>query len=171
MNNTFLLYAKYIQDKDTKIAALLDTLSNEEREKDRGSYYKSLSGLYQHLGGAMTFFLDYLKKALPEGSAAKALPAPAATYPEGSLTEADWQKVKTLVAGANQAYVDFVTALTDAELDVSMKWFTGETVPLSFMLNSLIPHQVHHQGAIAQILDELKVNNDFSGIAVQFLVK
>jgi uncharacterized damage-inducible protein DinB len=171
MNKTFVMYAKYLQDKDMKIATLLDTLSNEDREKDRGSYYKSLSGLYRHTGRCASFFLDLLKKALPENSAAKALPVPDGTYPEGALSETDWQKTKTLAANANKAFVDFVSKLSDTDIDSPAKWLTGATVPISFIVNSLITHQVHHQGAIAQILDELKIDNNFSGIGTEFVAK
>jgi uncharacterized damage-inducible protein DinB len=37
------------------------------------------------------------------------------------------------------------------------------------MLYNLTAHGTHHRGQISQILDELKIDNDYSGINVQFL--
>ncbi|GMO31576.1 MAG: hypothetical protein Ta2F_07120 [Termitinemataceae bacterium] len=170
MKETFIMYAKYIEDKDKKIIALLDGLSNAEREKDRGSYYKSLSGIFRHASGGMAFFLDMLKGALPEGSKAKAVVSPnAKDVPEGELNESQWKDVCTLIQKSNHAFLEFVTAITNAELSVNVKWFSGDMVPLSFMINALLMHQTHHSGQISQILDELKIDNDFSGISPKFI--
>ncbi|AEF83711.1 DinB family [Treponema primitia ZAS-2] len=170
MKQTFLMYAKYLQDKDKKIAALLDGLSNDEREKDRGSYYKSLSGLFRHVTGAQGFFLGTLQSSLPGNSKAKLVPLPdAKALPEGILTEAQWKELKAFSEKADQALVDFLSALSDEDLKIHAKWFSGDMVPLSFMLSQLLVHAVHHQGAISQILDEMKIDNDFSGIGVKFL--
>ncbi|MDR1444677.1 MAG: damage-inducible protein DinB, partial [Treponema sp.] len=38
-------FAKYNQEANKNILELLNKLSNDEREKERGSYYHSLSGL------------------------------------------------------------------------------------------------------------------------------
>jgi uncharacterized damage-inducible protein DinB len=37
------------------------------------------------------------------------------------------------------------------------------------MLHNLGAHGTHHRGQISQILDELKIDNDYSGINVRFL--
>jgi uncharacterized damage-inducible protein DinB len=37
------------------------------------------------------------------------------------------------------------------------------------MLHNLSAHGTHHRGQISQILDELKIDNDYSGLNVQFV--
>jgi uncharacterized damage-inducible protein DinB len=37
------------------------------------------------------------------------------------------------------------------------------------MLEQHVAHNTHHRGQISQILDSLKIENDFSGINVKFL--
>jgi uncharacterized damage-inducible protein DinB len=164
------MYARYLQDKDRKIAALLDALTNEERERNRGSHYKSLSGLFRHTESCIGLLLGIAQSALADGSAAKAVSVPdSKRVPEGALTEAQWGALKAFGAEANQALVSFASALAEPELSARAKWFTGDAVPVSFALHSLIVHQTHHCGQISQILDEMHIDNDYSGISVALL--
>jgi len=64
-----VMYAKYNQAGNKVIYDLVDKLSNDEREKDRGSYYGSLSGLFRHIFGGTRFFLGMYKNVL-SGNAA-----------------------------------------------------------------------------------------------------
>jgi uncharacterized damage-inducible protein DinB len=174
MKGILLIQAGYMQDADRKVYSLLSTLSNEEREAERGSYYGSLSGLARHILGGTLYFHSMFKAALKENPAAiKALSYPAAALPEGRLTEAQWKNLESLFESGNGATVQFVSALKDTELNapVPVEWYGGKPaeVPLYFMFNNLFVHGTHHRGQISQILDELKVDNDYSGIDVAFL--
>ncbi|MDR2842677.1 MAG: DinB family protein [Spirochaetaceae bacterium] len=169
MKETFIMYAKYMQDKDRKVIALLNGLSNEEREKDRGSYYKSLSGIFRHAGESCSI-LDMIKNELAAGSAAKASATPSAKdIPHGELTEKQWQDFCAFIEKSNQACIDFIQAITEAELSTKVKWFSGDMVPVSFVLHAVTMHHAHHHGQISQILDELKIANDYSAINVKFI--
>lgn len=174
MKAWFITFAEYIKEADQRVYAILDGLSNDEREKDRGSYYGGLSGLILHLLGGTLFFHSLFKGALGEGSpAAKVLDYPAITLPKGSLSEAQWKSLGPFFETANKATVEFIKALKDEELSspVKLDWYGGNppSVPLFFMLQQLTAHGIHHRGQISQILDELKVDNDYSGINVAFL--
>lgn len=174
MNKTFLMYARYMQDKDLKIYNMLSSLPNAEREMDKGSYYKSLSGIFVHSVKVAGFFLDLFRRALsPESAARKLLPAEPAPIPEGELSEEMWKNLGGLMKEQDQTFVDFVSALIDTEMDaaVAPPWLQGKTVPLYFMMHSYIVHQIHHHGQISQILDEMKIPNDFSAISMEFMPK
>jgi len=170
-----LIYAKYNQAENKAVYDILNALSNEEREKDRGSYYGSLSGLLRHIAGATKFFLGMFKGALADGAAFKAVsavdsvPSPA----EGALNETQWKEFGAALEAVDAAYVNMAEALTEAELSrpVKINWYGGnpESVPLSFMHSQLVVHNTHHRGQISQILDALKIDNDYSGIGVEFL--
>jgi uncharacterized damage-inducible protein DinB len=172
MNNTITVFAAYNQAANAAVLALLNTLSADEREKDRGSYFKSLSGLMQHIGGATAVFCGMFKTALANTAAAKALePVLDIKFPEGTLSEAQWKQLASDVATADKSLLDFCTALSAADLDTPVAYFTGNppTVPLSFMLTKLAVHNTHHRGQVSQILDELKIDHDFSGISAAFI--
>jgi uncharacterized damage-inducible protein DinB len=169
-----LTFAKYNQEANKAILELLDKLSNDDREKDRGSFYKSLSGLARHIGGGTLFFAGLFRSALGVSPAAKPLAAlEKLSFPEGALDESQWKKTAGDIKAADQALVEFTGALTEADLaaPVKLDWYGGNppSVPLSFMILQLTAHNTHHRGQVSQILDELKIGNDFSGINVAFL--
>jgi uncharacterized damage-inducible protein DinB len=170
-----LIYAKYNQAGNKAIFNILNAMSNEEREIDRGSYYGSLSGLLRHVLGGTKFFLGMYKSTLGDGAAFKALsaldsvPSPA----EGKLNGGQWKELGTALEAADSIYINMAGALTEAELSrpVKIDWYGGNpaSVPLSFMLSQLLVHNTHHRGQISQILDSLKIENDYSGIGAEFL--
>jgi uncharacterized damage-inducible protein DinB len=170
-----LIYAKYNQAGNRAIYGILNSLTGEEREKDRGSYYGSLSGLLRHILGGTKFFLGMYKGALAEGAAFKAVSAAdSAPFPaEGELSETQWKELGAALETVDAAYVNMAEALTEADLSrpVKIDWYGGnpDSVPLSFMLSQLVVHNTHHRGQISQILDSLKIDNDYSGIGAEFL--
>jgi uncharacterized damage-inducible protein DinB len=151
-------------------------MSNDEREKDRGSYYGSLSGLFRHIIGGTRYFLGLFKGplegnagALKAISALDAVPFP----PEGQLSEAQWKELGGEAEAVDAAYVGIAEALTGADLSLPVKldWYGGNpaSAPLSFMLSQLLVHNTHHRGQISQIFDSLKIDNDYSGIQKEFM--
>jgi uncharacterized damage-inducible protein DinB len=175
MKEVFLSFARYNREADQAVVSIMKDISHDEREKDRGSYYKSLSGLLVHILGGTKFFLGMFKTAVPHNDAAvKAADAvDGIALPEGPLSEALWKQLQADIAAADDAYVKFVAALTDADMKAPLKidWYGGNpaAVPLYFMLQQLTAHGTHHRGQISQILDALKIENDYSGINVAFL--
>jgi uncharacterized damage-inducible protein DinB len=117
------------------------------------------------------------KGALPgNGAVQKALaPLEDITLPKDSLTEAQWKSLGTLLETVDRGLVDFAGALGDGDLEVpvNVNWYGGKppSVPLEYMLYNLTAHGTHHRGQISQILDELKIDNDYSGINAQFLAE
>ena len=172
----FVLFAKQNAEANEKILSLLNTMPNDEREAARGSYYSSLSGLVRHILGGTVFLSGLFAKALAGNSAAsKALAciASVAQPPDGTLSEAQWKDLSHAVAALDKAYLALVEALSDQELTDSMEvtLFGGKpmSVPVSFMFQQLSAHNIHHRGQISQILDSLKIDNNFSGISPAFL--
>jgi len=175
MNET-LLYARYNQAGNKTIFGLLDKLGNDEREKDRGSYYGSLSGLFRHIIGGTRFFLGMYKTALGANAAAiKAISAieTLPKLPEGTLSAVQWKELESVVNTVDSSYVGMAEALSESDpgLPLNVEWYGGNpaSVPLSFMLSQLVVHNTHHRGQISQILDSLKIDNDYSGINVSFI--
>jgi len=175
MKQVFLTFAKYNQEANKTIAGILGKLSNDEREKDRKSFYKSLSELFRHNTGATDYFLTLMKDAVcGNADAQKALmPLSKIQEQKGKLNEDQWKQAESFSKIADKALIDFITALNDKEFEapVKVEWYKGKppSMPLCFMLEQHIAHNIHHRGQISQILDSLKIDNDYSGINVKFL--
>jgi uncharacterized damage-inducible protein DinB len=173
MNKIYTIFARQNQAANKSVLEILNKLSNSEREKDRGSYFKSLSGLVRHAGGAALHILGALRGTLGGDSAASKALAPIENiqFPEGQLNEAQWKRLASDIETMDGAYVAFAKALTPAELDAKIKWFADNppTAPLHFMLNCLAVHGIHHRGQISQALDEQKIDNDYGMIDPSFL--
>ena len=176
MKEVFLSFAKANEDSNKAILAILNKMSNEDREKNRKSYYGSLSNLARHvLGGTFYFLSMFTEVAAKNPAALKALGplAKIALINGKKITEDEWKKSTGFFKTVDKAFVDFIAALDEKEFSAPVKldWYKGKpaTVPLYFILQQLIAHGTHHRGQISQILDSLKIDNDYSGINVKFL--
>ncbi|MDR2397453.1 MAG: DinB family protein [Spirochaetaceae bacterium] len=173
MKETCLLFAQYHQEANQKVLSVLRTLTPEEREKARGSYYGSLSALARHIVEGTRFLQGLLKGTIghktPQVFAAQEVLA----IPQDTAEDAQWNALATAFETLDAGLIQLVSALEepDFSLPVPIQWYGGNpaTVPVYFLLHQLIMHGVHHRGQISQILDELKIDNDYSGINVALL--
>jgi uncharacterized damage-inducible protein DinB len=178
MKEIFLTFAKYNEAANKAIVSILNTLSNDARERSRKSYYGSLSSLVRHILGGQVYILGLFKDAAAGNAAAsKALASLAKIeIPEAKkLTEEQWKTVTAGLKAADKAYINFIDALEEKDFSASVKveWYNGKppTAPLYFMLQNVEAHGTHHRGQVSQILDSLKIDNDWSGINPAFLQK
>ena len=176
ISKSFAIFACQNADANEKIISILDKLSNEDREKDRCSYYGSLSALLRHVLDGTRFLTSLLIKALASnGGAEKALSIihGLPKTPEDALNAEQWKALCGTIKEADAAYIALTESLTDADLAVSVEApiFGGNpaAVPAAFMLQQLVAHNIHHRGQISQILDSLKIDNNYSGISPAFL--
>jgi uncharacterized damage-inducible protein DinB len=177
LKKTFLMFAQYNKSANEVIYEILDTLSNDEREKARGSYYGSLTGLFRHLMGG-TFFFSKLFKGALAGKKAALIVLDALSdikIPKDAITQEQWKALKASLETIDSTFINLISALEDSDFNLPLKidWYGDNypEVPLAFMINQLIAHGTHHRGQISQILDELKIDNDYSGINIAFLPK
>ncbi len=171
MKDLLLMYAKYTQSSNASVIELLDGLSEEARNEDRKSFFKSLSGLACHALGSFGYFHGLFRTAVfaPALEATKDLKMPESD----SLSKAEWADLRKAAAVADQATVDFIGGLTEEDFvrPVKVEWFDGnpDSVPLHYLLSVFVMHGVHHRGQISQILDEMGIEHDYSGLDVGFL--
>jgi len=175
MKDLLLMYARYNQRANASVVALLDGLSVEARNEDRKSYYKSLSGLAVHAFGGTPYFHRLFRSALPHAAAALKATEDLQGLEGDKLSAAQWSELKKIVAIGDQSTVDFIASLSEADFarPVKIDWFGGkpDSVPLHWMLNSFFTHGTHHRGQMSQILDEMRVEHDFSGLDLEFMPK
>jgi len=166
-----VMYAKYNQAGNRTIYDILSGMSNEEREKDRKSFYGGLSGMLRHTLGGTCFFLGMFRSALAgNADASRAIDSLPPMPADGGLDDAGWMELGETLDAIDAAYVAMTESLSEADLRLPVKldWYGGDpgSVPLSFLLSQLLVHNTHHRGQISQVLDELKIDNDFSGIGL-----
>jgi uncharacterized damage-inducible protein DinB len=173
MINIYAIFAKQNEAADKAVIGILNGMSHAEREAAHGSYYNNLYGLVQHNAGAIHFVLGAFKEAFASDADKSAAfkNIGGVKFPEGNINEAQWKQFCSDLAALDAAFVAFAQTLREEDFNKPVKWFSGNpaTVPLHFMLDTLITHGLHHRGQISQILDELKIDNNFSGVDMAFL--
>ncbi|MDR0409547.1 MAG: damage-inducible protein DinB [Spirochaetaceae bacterium] len=176
MTKPYIIFARYNAEANSKIIEILRNLPHAEREKERGSFYGSLSGIVRHILGGSCYISGLFTKALSGNAAASdalAVIAAVPHAPEGVLTDEQWQETATSIGAADSGYIALTKALRNDDLDLPIKldWYGGkpDAVPLWFMLQQLTAHHTHHRGQISQIFDELKIDNDYSGMSPSLL--
>jgi uncharacterized damage-inducible protein DinB len=171
MKSLLLMYARYSKRADESVAALLESLDQQTLNQPGKAYHGSLIGLYRHIAEGVAYFQGLIRASVPQ--AVQILRAgPEQQLGEGPLNVEGMKALTASLSRANQAVVDFLTALSETELSlpVDLDWYPDrKSVPLHFILNQLFVHGIHHRGQISQLMDELKVEHDFSGIDLEYL--
>jgi len=171
MDTSIPMYAAYTRRANASVLDLIYGLPLEARNAERRSYYGGLAGLAVHIVSATLYFHGLYRQA---PAAAGALAASVSlTVPEsGPLTAAEWEALRSTCRVADDATMALASAADAALLahPIAVDWYGGDpaTVPLGFLLHQLYVHGTHHRGQVSQILDELGVEHDFSGIDLAF---
>ncbi len=171
MKEMLVMYAHYSKRADKSVADLLSTLDIHTRNEGGKCYYGSIHGGFRHIYGSILYFQGVIRASMP--SSAAYMGEIALSFPEeGDLDEGAFASLCACLEKADQGTIDFVASLSDNDLRVPVKldWYSDRsTVPLYFFLNQIFVHGTHHRGQISQILDELKIEHDFSSIDLEFL--
>ncbi len=175
MKDILVLYARYTKRANASAFALLDGLSEEALNADRKSYYGSLASLAAHIAGATLYFHSLFRASCPAAAAVLKATEHLRTPHDPHVTPEEWKEFKRIAAASDQATIDLSETLGDGDLvfPVRVDWYGGkpDSVPLYFLAHQLFVHGTHHRGQISQILDELGIEHDFSGIDLEFLPK
>ncbi|MDR3347407.1 MAG: DinB family protein [Helicobacteraceae bacterium] len=171
MQKILLAFAKQNAEANETVLAILSRLDHSALVKDRGSYYGSLLNMARHILGGEQFFLGLFAKALETNKAA----LPLLSFLAGAK-KADELELDALIAAqkkADRALVALLETLSANDLlaPVAIDWYGKErpSVPLYFMLQQLIAHGIHHRGQISQVLDSLKIDNNYSALSIDSL--
>lgn len=175
MKDSLLMYARYTKRANASVLALLDGLSREECDEDRKSFCGGLSGLAKHILEGTLYFHGLFRASLPAGAAKPLAASAALSIPKGELSPLQWEDAKAAIATADQALIDLVDSMDEKACahPIALDWYEGKpaSVPFHFLANHHFVHGTHHRGQISQILDELGVDHDFSGIDLEFMPK
>lgn len=159
MDKTLALLADYHSKANLRFVAALGALEPAKLEANRGSYYKSLKGLLDHVVGGEIHNLKFLATALP-GRPELDIPQLKVESVPGTPAFPAWADALAALAAFDAAYRALTASLTEAELGTVVD-VRGSPRQVRFLLTSAFLHAAHHRAQASQILDEDGIDNDF----------
>jgi uncharacterized damage-inducible protein DinB len=140
--------AQYNAYMNEKLYALCAELSDEERRRDRGAFFKSIHGTLNHLlWGDRAFLIRLLKWELEIGKPSDVL------FDDFAALTNERKRFDALM-------LDWANKLEDAALAQPIEFFSvvyqrRRRMPLYLMVVQMFNHQTHHRGQLTTLLSQL----------------
>lgn len=139
--------ARYNAWQNESLMMAADGLTDDERRLDRGAFFKSIHGTFNHILWADEVWLSRLT-----GSA-----KPAANGRDSTIYVDDWAALRERRRERDQAILDWAEALDGDWLRGTLIWYSGAagremSKPRAFAIAHLFNHQTHHRGQIHAML-------------------
>lgn len=176
MKDALQLFSRYNAQANAAVHKVLAAVSPQSLLYDqRGSYFQSIIGLLNHVVLSDLVWLSRFKSHYP---GVRSLEHRLLPYSRSSLTEIRYETLDSF-REARVEVDELISAVVD-ELDeerlVSQFTYTNSkglarTLDLGGALLHMFNHQTHHRGAIAQVLDELGVENDYSNLLATVVMR
>jgi uncharacterized damage-inducible protein DinB len=172
MKELFQLLSKYNTQANAQMMGVVEKLTAEQLIKDVKSFYGSIIGLLNHILVSDVMWLKRFRKSYPDLAVIN--PKLPDFRMEGwkdiiwpSLAEL--KPIRTAVDEATEQACDLLTEKQYASV-IEYKNWDGKMLqkPLWLVLIHMFNHQTHNRGQIALILDQMGVENDYSGILEKF---
>ena len=141
------LMAEYNRWMNEKLYAACAKLSDDERKRDRGAFFKSIHGTLNHLLLGDRWWLPRFTGK---------------TYHTGSIGEdlyADFIELRAAREAMDRDILDWARTVTSEWLDEPMTWssklygFT-QTHPRWVQVTQMFNHQTHHRGQVSTLLSQ-----------------
>jgi uncharacterized damage-inducible protein DinB len=146
-----VLMAEYNAFMNQKLYGLCAALSDEERKRDRGAFFKSMHGTLQHLlWGDRAWMIRFLKWDLPIGK------------PSDLLFE-DFDALRAERVRLDQVMLEWARTLPEGALSepfqvTSVVYKTTRRMPLYLVVVQMFNHQTHHRGQLTTLLSQMNVD-------------
>ena len=137
-------HANYNRWMNDKLYALAAELSAEQRDRDLGAFFSTLSGTLHHI-----LVADRIWLARFAGTAAT----------QDAALEKDFDKLRAARKIEDERIIDFADALTESKLTAPIRYanLRGEPFehPLWYAVAHFFNHQTHHRGQATTLLMQL----------------
>ncbi len=135
--------AKYNTVMNDQLYEAAGRLSDEERRRDRGAFWGSIHGTFNHLLWADTMWMSRFEPVKWQ--------KPAVTQKESASLIADYAELAKVRREADGRIEAWAVAVTDDWVAGDLAWFSGSTgremrMPVSLLLVHFFNHQTHHRG-------------------------
>lgn len=146
--------ARYNRWMNDKLYALAATLSDDDRRRDLGAFFRSIHGTFNHLLLADRVWLGRFKGApVPDG-----FMGPGGIRSLDQELYADFDELRRQRALTDDELSAWVASLTAEQLAgplVFRRRGQAQTSPLWWSVAHLFNHQTHHRGQITTLLSQL----------------
>jgi uncharacterized damage-inducible protein DinB len=145
------LMAEYNRWMNGKVYAACAGLTDEERKRDRGAFFKSIHRTLNHLmWGDGAWLARFTGKSYP-------------TAPIGEDIYSEFAALRDARVALDEEILAWASALTPAWLDEPLTWtarlynFT-QTQPRWVLVTQMFNHQTHHRGQLHTLLTQLGID-------------
>lgn len=141
--------ARYNRWQNQNLYGVADTLSDDERRRERGAFFGSIHQTLSHVLWAdriqMSRFTD--------------VPKPEAGIKDSPLLYPDWDVLKGERTAFDHRMIDWADALEPSWLNVDLTYYSGAlkrelTRPRWLMVAHMFNHQTHHRGQVHCMLTQ-----------------
>ncbi len=172
MKELFQLFSKYNAQANAEMMGILEKVPAEQISKDVGSFYGSIIGLLNHILVSDVFGVKRFFKQYPDLEQTRdKLP----TFRMEGWKDIIWpsltvlKPIRTAVDEAIKQACDLLTEKQYTEILLYKNWDGKEMQkPVWLVLLHMFNHQTHNRGQIAVLLDQMGVQNDYSGMLEKF---
>jgi uncharacterized damage-inducible protein DinB len=169
LNDHVRLMAEYNRWMNEKIYQAASKISHEQLNENKGAFFGSIVGTFNHIAVADIFWLKRFALALPdhkELDSIRQLPLPQAL---DSVLFADLSELKSLREVLDESLSAFANSVSETELhgDISFK-NTKDVVAtknLFSLLMHVFNHQTHHRGQVTTLFSQLGVDVGVTDLA------
>jgi uncharacterized damage-inducible protein DinB len=150
--------ARYNAWMNRSLYAVAATLSDEERTRDLGAFFRSVHGTLNHILLADRAWLGRFTEP-SRGRSLDAAGAPIVVRALGQELYADFETLRRERAATDGTLAAWVATLTPAELAATFGYRTTDGQrcehPLWWAVTHFFNHQTHHRGQVTTLLKQL----------------
>lgn len=139
--------ARYNSWQNDNLVTAADGLHEAARRADRGAFFGSIFGTFNHLLWADRMWMSRLAD----------FPKPAKPPTESALESEDWSSFKTARLETDGVISAWADQLSDGNLTGELTWYSRSigrelSQPLWLIVTHVFNHQTHHRGQIHALL-------------------
>lgn len=158
----FKLFARYNQVMNQRQYAAVALLPNEEINRDRKAFFKSILGTLNHILVGDIVWLKRFSNCYPNQQSLlylSTIPNPPSLH---AILFDDFSQLRLERERVDQIIVNWMSELTDAEMEQCVAYtnMKGQAFhkKLSDLINHLVLHQVHHRGQVTTLLAQSDID-------------
>ena len=170
MKDYLIFMLKYNRDANIKMLQILEGMTEEERGAERKGYYKSLDALLDHIASSMIFWQKAIRSVYPYIACFSQIYYNT-KYERGKISFPLYADLKKAIQTLDDNMIGIIEGMSHDDIEKSFSYRLPTTtlnISPSVIVFRLVNHGVHHRGQVSQILDELKIDNDFSRVQEKY---
>lgn len=142
-----LAMARYNLWQNENLLTATDSLSPEERSKDRGAFFGSIQHSFSHILWADTIWLSRFAGTSP----------PSGGIPESTMLADDWDDYRKRRQAMDERLLQWAHEVSPDWFEGDLHWYSGAvgrdmSKPKKILVLQLFNHQTHHRGQIHAML-------------------